>query len=64
MVTSDDQKVRLATHMLADEVEYWWMNAKGRLETGGEVVTWARFKTEFFRKYFLEDLRSFRGFLR
>jgi len=58
MVTSDDQKVRLATHMLAEKAEYWWTNAKGRLETGGEVVTWARFKSEFLRKYFPEDLRT------
>jgi len=58
MVTGDDQKVRLATHMLAKEAEYWWTNAKGRLETGEEVVTWARFKTEFLRKYFPEDLRT------
>jgi len=58
MVTSDDQKVRLATHMLAEEAEFWWTNVKGRLETGGEVVTWARFKTEFLRKYFPEDLRT------
>jgi len=35
MVTSDDQKVMLATHMLAEEAEYWWTNAKGTLETGG-----------------------------
>ena len=58
MVTSNDQKVSLATHMLAEEVEFWWTNAKGRLETGGEVVTWARFKTEFLKKYFPEDLRT------
>ncbi|XP_039690615.1 uncharacterized protein [Medicago truncatula] len=58
MVTSDDQKVRLATHMLAEEAEFWWTNAKGRLEVGGEVVTWARFKTEFLMKYFPEDLRT------
>jgi hypothetical protein len=57
MVTSEDQKVRLATHMLAEEAEYWWTNAKGRLEAGG-AVTWARFKTEFLRKYFPEDLRT------
>jgi len=57
MVTSHDRKVRLATHMLAKEAEYWSTNAKGRLEAGGEVVTWARFKSEFLRKYFLEDLR-------
>jgi hypothetical protein len=58
MVTSEDQKVRLATHMLAEEAEYWWTNAKGRLKADGGVVTWARFKTEFLRKYFLEDLRT------
>jgi len=58
MVTSDDQKVRLATHMLAEEAEFWWTNVKGRLETSGEVVTWARFKTEFLRKYFPKDLKT------
>jgi hypothetical protein len=57
MVTSEDQKVRLATHMLAEEAEYWRTNAKGRLETTGEAMTWARFKSEFFR-YFSEDLRT------
>jgi hypothetical protein len=39
MVTSEDQKVRLATHMLAEEAKYWWTNPKGRLEAGGGVVT-------------------------
>jgi len=34
------------------------MNDKGRLEASGEVVTWARFKSEFLRKYFPEDLRT------
>jgi hypothetical protein len=58
MVTSDDQKVRLATHMLPEEAEYWWTNAKGRLEASGGVMTWARFKIEFLRKYFTEDLRT------
>jgi len=51
MVTSDDQKDRLATHMFAEEAEYWWANAKGRLEASGEVVTWGKFKSEFLRKY-------------
>ena len=27
MVPSEDQKVRMATHMLAEEAEYWWTNA-------------------------------------
>jgi hypothetical protein len=58
MVTSEDQKVRLATHLLTEEAEFWWTNAKGRLEASGEVVTWARFKTKFLKKYFHEDLRT------
>jgi len=58
MMTSDDQKVKLAIHMLAEEAEYWWTKSKGRLEASGEVVTWARFKSEFLRKYFPEDLRT------
>ena len=44
--------------MLAEEAEFWWTNVKERLETGGEVVTWVRFKAEFLRKYFPEDLRT------
>jgi len=31
MATTDEQKVRLATHMLAEEVKYWWANARQRL---------------------------------
>jgi len=55
MVTSDDQKVRLVSHMLVDEAEYWWTGAKRRLEASGEVVSWERFKSDFLRKYFLEE---------
>jgi len=58
MVTSDDQKVRLATHILAKEVVYWWASAKRRVEAGGEVVSSERFKGEFLRKYFPKDLRN------
>jgi hypothetical protein len=58
MVTNEDQKVRLATHMLDEEAEYWWTNDKGRLVAGGGAVTWARFKTKFLGKYFPEDLRT------
>jgi len=39
-VTNDDQKVRLDTHMLAEEDEFWWANAKRRLEAGGAVMSW------------------------
>jgi hypothetical protein len=58
MVTSDDQKVRLATHMLAVEAEFWWANSKRRLEAGVVVMSWERFKEEFSKKYFPTDLRN------
>jgi len=35
IVTNDDQKVRLATHMLVEEAEYWWTSTKRRIETSG-----------------------------
>jgi hypothetical protein len=58
MVTSDDHKVRLATHMLAEEAKYWWAGTNRRIEASGKVVTWVRFKSGFLRKYFPEDLRN------
>jgi len=39
MVTSDDQKVKLATHMLAEEAAYWWAGTNMRIEASGDVVT-------------------------
>jgi len=33
MVTSDDQKVRLTTHMLAEEAEFWWTKLRGDLRS-------------------------------
>jgi len=44
--------------MLAEEIEYKWAGTKRRIEASGEVVTWVRFKSEFLRKYFPEDLRN------
>jgi hypothetical protein len=58
MVINKDQKVKLATHMLAEEVGYWWASAKRRLKASGEVVSWEKFKSEFLRKYFSGDLRN------
>jgi len=57
-VTNDEQKVRLGTHMLAEEAEYWWINTKRRIEASGDAITWVRFKNEFLKKYFPEDLRN------
>jgi len=38
-VTTNEQKVRLVTHMLEDEAEFWWTNTRQRLERAGTVVT-------------------------
>ena len=49
----DHQKVLFATHMLADEAEYWWENTSPCLEgAGGVVVPWGTFRQTFLEKYF------------
>jgi hypothetical protein len=58
MVCTDEQKVRLGTHMLIGEAGDWWDNARQRLEATGTVITWAVFKGEFLGKYFPEDVRA------
>lgn len=57
-MTTDNQKVRLATHMLEEEAKFWWMNSKGRMEAGVVVVSWEKFKEEFLKKYFPADIKS------
>ncbi|XP_058784303.1 uncharacterized protein LOC131659079 [Vicia villosa] len=52
------QKVRYGTHMLAKEVDDWWLETLSRLEFSGEEVTWNVFRREFLRKYYPEDVRS------
>ena len=56
MVSTNEQKVRLATHMLAEEAEFWWENTRQRLEGAGTVVTWEIFREEFLGKYFPADV--------
>jgi hypothetical protein len=58
MASTNEQKVRLATHMLAEEAEFWWGNARQRLEGAGTVVTWEVFREEFLGKYFPADVRN------
>ncbi|KAK2359561.1 hypothetical protein QL285_084922 [Trifolium repens] len=58
MVCTDEQKVRLETHMLVGEAGDWWDNARQRLEVAGTVITWAVFKGEFLGKYFPEEVRA------
>ncbi|XP_028216617.1 uncharacterized protein LOC114398639 [Glycine soja] len=59
MECQDHQKVLFATHMLANEVEYWWENTRPRLEgAGGVVVQWETFRQTFLEKYFPEDVKN------
>lgn len=58
MVNTDNQKVRLGTRMLVDEVEFWWMNSKRRLEAGNDIVSWEKFKEKFLRNQFPADVRN------
>ncbi|XP_058759620.1 uncharacterized protein LOC131632922 [Vicia villosa] len=50
------QKVRYGTHMLAVEVDNWWLETRQRLETAGEGTTWVVFRREFMRKYYPKDV--------
>jgi len=49
---------RLATHMLAEEAEYWWENTRQRLEAASAAITWEGFREEFLGKYFPVDVRN------
>ena len=58
MDCEEEHKVRLGTHMLAEEADDWWVSIRHVLEAACEVVTWAMFSQEFLRKYFPEDVRG------
>ncbi|XP_058755904.1 uncharacterized protein LOC131629117 [Vicia villosa] len=58
MDSSAAQKVRYGTHMLAEEVDDWWLGTRQRLGAASEVITWVMFTREFLRNYFLEDVRG------
>jgi hypothetical protein len=58
MASTNEQKVRLATHMVAEEAEHWWENARQRLEGVGTMITWEIFREEFFVKCFPADVRN------
>lgn len=55
---SEAQKVRFDTHMLAEELNDWWINTRQVLDIATEVITWVVFHGEFLRKYFPEDVRG------
>src|ERR1044072_6746386 len=51
-------KVRYGTHMLAEEVDDWWVATRTELEEDGVALTWAVFRRPFLRRYFPEDIRG------
>lgn len=44
--------------MLVEEVEYWWDNARQRLENASTEITWENFKAKFLEEYFPTNVRS------
>lgn len=58
MACTEAHKVHSGTHMLSEEVDVWWDNARQRLEVVGAEITWVVFKPGFLEKYFLEDMQS------
>jgi hypothetical protein len=58
MVTTNEQKAGMATHMLEEEAEYWWENTRQRLEAAGTAITWEGFREEFLGKYFPADVSN------
>ena len=59
MQCPEEQQVLFATHMLAEEAEYWWENTRPRLErVHGAVIQWSIFRETFLDKYFPEDVRN------
>jgi len=53
--------VGLATHMLAEEAKFRWMNSRRRLEAGGIALTLEMFQEKFLRKNFPVDVRRKKG---
>ena len=59
MECQGQHKVLFATHILADEAEYWWKNTRPCLEGAGVVVVICEtFRQTFLEKYFPEDVKN------
>ncbi|GAU49783.1 hypothetical protein TSUD_369070 [Trifolium subterraneum] len=58
MECANENKLALGTYVLREEANQWWKNAKVRLGDRGVVMTWEMFKREFFKKYFLADVKN------
>lgn len=56
MACTDAQQVLYGTHMLTEEVEYWWNNAQQRFQAAGIYVTQVVFRVAFLEKYIPVDV--------
>lgn len=48
----DVEKVRFATYMLQDKAYHWWKSVECTSVKDHELITWQRFLTAFYSKYF------------
>lgn len=58
MACTKVHKVLFGTHMLSEEAEDWWDNARQRLKVTSTRVSWAVFKAQFLEKWFPKDVCS------
>ncbi|XP_050896744.1 uncharacterized protein LOC127103536 [Lathyrus oleraceus] len=58
MACIEVQKVQFGTHMLEEEAEDGWDNARHRMEIMDTKITWIVFRVVFMEKYFSEDVRG------
>ncbi|XP_038975746.1 uncharacterized protein LOC120106766 [Phoenix dactylifera] len=49
---TDEEKVKFATYRLHDRAHHWWMSVERTLAPEQEALTWQRFRTAFYSKYF------------
>ncbi|XP_015964546.1 uncharacterized protein LOC107488329 [Arachis duranensis] len=52
------QRVEFATYQLAGEAQYWWQGTRRLLQHGDVVIPWDAFRTEFYKKYFPNSVRT------
>jgi len=52
---TDAQRLLFITFLLVADAEYWWQGMQRLMQTRGEEVTWATFRTRFLEKYFLNS---------
>ncbi|XP_015958342.1 uncharacterized protein LOC107482393 [Arachis duranensis] len=51
------QSVEIVTYMLEGDAQEWWQELYHTLQMELTDIPWSRFKTEFYKKYFLHAIR-------